>query len=113
MELSADSFDLYFGALEKYKPELSTLERCLYNLAITDFQLKLGGEKLTFKDILEHATSHKPIFRPTSSAMAMNALALSLSGSATTVGFPISASSQILACSGISPRKGMPCSSHA
>lgn len=43
----------------------------------------------------------------------MNALARSLSGSETTVGFPLSASSQMLACSGISPKKSMPFSSHA
>lgn len=56
---------------------------------------------------------NKSIFLPTSSAMFMNAVALSLSGSLTIVGFPLSASSQILLCNGISPKKSMPCTSQA
>jgi hypothetical protein len=53
------------------------------------------------------------IFLPTFAAISMNTFARSLFGSETTVGFPLSASSQMLACNGMSPRKSIPCSSHA
>lgn len=58
-------------------------------------------------------TLYKPILSPTCWAMCMNAFALSLSGSETTVGLPLSASSQMLACKGTSPRKSILCFSQA
>lgn len=47
-----------------------------------------------------------------SSAIRLKASACGPSGLATTVGFPASASAQILGCSGISPSSRMPSSSH-
>lgn len=76
-----------------------------YKTMLRDFDYSMP----TLNSSTHHETSSSPIFFATVSATSMKAFALALPGSATTVGFPLSASSQILACKGISPRNETLC----